>query len=166
MDAKYLDDGQIDYEIELRRLELIIRRDSDGSLTESELIKLNNEIQRDPYLPLSIIEPRRNDPDSDPNEKKEEVKLCRAGAQMLRDLSDTKQILHRAMHLFYRLKRIHYGPRPELEEKKKSIYDILKRAIVDSVSKIQLEQSFESAPRAYSGDTKFTSDCSNFGIIP
>lgn len=146
LDAEYLDVGQIDYEIEIRNLGLFINRGQDHSYSSVSLKQLNREIQLDPYDPLTILDMQRNNPDSDLQVKKDEVKDCREAANMLRDLTSSKEILHRAIHLFFRLKRINFGNNIECEERKKSIYSILLKHISDVLCRWQLEQSYRTAP--------------------
>lgn len=145
LDARYLDDEQIEYEVKLRKLDILISRDETQRLTSESLHTLNTEIQQDSYLPSALYHFEHSDPKFDVNAKLDEVKNCRDGANLLKDLNDHQTVLHRATHLFYQLKGIQYDQRPELEEKKINIYSTVRKAIVNSMTQLDLIQSFQTA---------------------
>lgn len=149
LDAIHLDYGQIEYEVKIRKLDALVHRDANNCLTVDSLRLLNREIQQPPYLPEAVTPSYSWELNSETHHShlKDEVKICREGANMLKDLSDPNQILHRAIHIFYRLKRLDCSNYVDLEERKGRIYSLVRSHIVDSMTKLHLDLNVEIAQR-------------------
>lgn len=142
LNVLYLDECQTDYEARIRNF--ILNRDRFQHISQSSKMKLNDEIRKSPYDLASIPHVYSKDPATAKRERHDDMADCKNGVLLLKEVGSIEQKLHRAMHIYFRLRRIDFGDDTEAELKKKPLYEVVHSVMSDVMSAFALEEEYRN----------------------